>query len=106
MRKVLTALSAVALFGAAAAPALAVDQAAPAAAPAKAKYSTTDTEIGTLLDDPAAKAIVEKYLPGMTTSDEVDMARAMTLKAVQAYAPEQMTDETLAKIDAEFAQLK
>ncbi len=74
-----------------------------AAAPA-AKYSTDETEIGTLLDDPAAKAIVEKHIPGMTTNDQVDMARAMTLKAIQAYAPE-ITDEVLAAIDADFAKL-
>ena len=70
-----------------------------------AKYTTSDTEVGTLLDDPAAKAIIEKYIPGFTTNDQVDMARGMTLKAVQQYAPDKITDEILAKIDAEFAKL-
>lgn len=73
---------------------------------AKAKYSTSETDIGTLLDDPAAKAIVEKYIPGMTTSDQIDMARSMTLKAIQTYAADSVTDERLAQIDAEFAKLK
>lgn len=82
--------------------------AANAAAPgaAKAKYTTNDTEIGTLLDDPAAKAILEKIVPGMTTNDQIDMARAMTLKAIQQYAADQLTDAKLAQIDAEFAKLK
>lgn len=77
----------------------------PATATATAKYSTADTDIGTLLDDPAAKAIVEKNIPGMTTSDQIDMARGMTLKAVQQYAPDTVTDTRLAAIDAEFAKL-
>lgn len=99
-----------AALAAAALPA-AASAAAPAAAPttapaAKAKYSTADTEIGTLLDDPAAKAIIEKYIPGMTTNEQIEMARSMTLKAVQAYAPDDVTDERLAKIDAELANLK
>jgi para-nitrobenzyl esterase len=81
--------------------------AAPAAtAPAQAKYTTADTEIGTLLDDPAARAILDKYVPEMTANDQIEMARAMTLKSIQAYAPDDLTDELLAKLDAEFAKLK
>lgn len=79
---------------------------APAAAPAKPKYSTSETDIGTLLDDPAAKAIIDKYIPGMTSNEQIEMARSMTLKAIQTYAPEDVTDERLAKIDAELANLK
>ena len=79
---------------------------ASSSATAAPKYSTSETEIGTLLDDPIAKAILEKNIPGFTTNDQVDMARAMTLKQVQQYAPDAMTDEVLAKIDAEFAALK
>jgi para-nitrobenzyl esterase len=87
----------------------AASSAAPAvssSATAHAKYSTNETEIGTLLDDPIAKAIIEKNIPGFTTNDQVDMARAMTLKQVQQYAPDDVTDAVLAKIDAEFAALK
>lgn len=68
-------------------------------------YTTATTEIGTLLDDPAAKAIIEKYIPGMTTNDQVEMARAMTLKDIQQYSPDQVTDKVLAEIDAAFAKL-
>ncbi len=77
-----------------------------AAAAAKAKYNTTDTELGTMLDDPAAKAIIEKHIPGMTTNEQVDMARGMTLKAVQQYSPDDVNDARLAAIDAELAALK
>lgn len=87
---------------------LAAEPAKPqAAAPAaKPKYTTAETDIGTLLDDPAAKAIIDKYIPGMTSNEQIEMARSMTLKAVQAYAPDDVTDERLAKIDAELATLK
>ena len=77
----------------------------PAAQPAKPRYTTTDTEIGILLDDPAAKAILEKVIPGMTTNDQIDMARSMTLKSIQTYAPDQITDERLAQLDEQFAKL-
>ena len=88
-------------------PAIAATAQPAAQAPAaKQAYTSADTDIGTLLDDAAAKAIVEKYIPGFTTNPQVDMARAMTLKAVQAFAPDEVTDDRLAKIDAELAKLK
>jgi len=92
----------------AAAPALAVAQApaadAAAMAHTKAAYTTAETEIGTLLDDPAAKAVLVKHVPEMATNDQIDMARAMTLKDIQQYAPDQVTDAVLAAIDADLAK--
>lgn len=87
------------------APAMAQDAPAAAAATVKAKYTTSDTDLGTLLDDPAAKAIIEKYIPGLTNNDQIDMARGMTLKAIQQYAPDDVTDERLAAIDTDLAKL-
>ena len=90
-------------------PALALIVLAPTAATAgdaaTEHYSTSTTTIGTLLDDPAAKAIVEKNIPGMTTNGQIDMARGMTLKDIQQYSSEQVTDERLAAIDTELASL-
>lgn len=74
-------------------------------APKAAAYTSADTEIGVLLDDPAAKAVLEKYVPGLTTSSQIDMARGMTLKAIQPYAADDITDAKLASIDAELAKL-
>lgn len=86
---------------------------APAAgAPSKAAplspaagYSVEDTPIGDLLDDPRARAILDKYIPGFSTGDQIDMARGMTLRGVQPYAPDAMTDDVLAKIQAELSKL-
>jgi hypothetical protein len=72
---------------------------------AQAHYSTSETDIGTLLDDPAAVAIVNKYIPGFSTKDQIDMARSLTLKGLQQYAPDTYTDKVLAEIDADLAKL-
>ena len=85
--------------------AAAAEPAAPAVStPAKA-YSVEDTDIGTLLDDPAARAILDKQIPGMTTNPQIEMARSFTLRQIQQYAADQVTDEVLAKIDADFKAL-
>jgi len=77
----------------------------PAPAPATTAYNTTDTDIGTLLDNPKTRAILDKYLPGFSKAEQIDQARNMTLKAVQPYAADTVTDEALAKIDADLAKL-
>ena len=85
-------------------PTIAAAQSTPATT-AAAHYSTAATNIGDLLDDPAAKAVLDKYIPGMTTNEQIDMARAMTLKDIQQYSPDKITDKVLADIDAEFAKM-
>ena len=70
-----------------------------------AHYSTDNTDIGTLLDDPAARAVVDKHIPGFSSRDQIDMARSMTLKAIQQYDPVSFTDKILAEIDVDLAKL-
>ena len=43
---------------------------------------TLDTTLGTLLDDPNAKAILEQYLPGVSTNPMVGMAKGMSLNMI------------------------
>ena len=76
----------------------------PASSPAPT-YSTSETPIGELLDNPTTRAILDQYLPGFSTAEQIDAARGMTLKAVQPYAEDTVTDEKLAKIDAALAKL-
>lgn len=95
---------AAALAAAVAAPAYAADP-APAAAPAPA-YSTAGTDIGTLLDNPATKAVLDKHIPGFADNPQIEMARPMTLRQIQQFAGDQITDEALAKIDADLAAIK
>lgn len=88
-----------------AAPAIAADApAAPAAA--AAKLSSADTPIGTLLDNPAAKAVLVKYMPEFVANPQIEMARSLTLKQIQSYAGDAITDATLAKIDADLAKIQ
>ena len=68
-------------------------------------YTTADTDIGTLLDDPAAKAVLQKHVPALIEGDRIDMARGLTLRAVQQYAPDRLSDQTLAAVDADLAKL-
>jgi hypothetical protein len=83
--------------------ALALGVAAPAmAAPA---YTTADTDIGTLLDTPETKAILDKLMPGFSSNEQVAQARPMTMRAIQQFAPDQIKTEILDQIDAELAKL-
>ncbi|XJJ70587.1 hypothetical protein WBP07_30440 [Novosphingobium sp. BL-8A] len=75
---------------------------APAAAPA---YTTATSSIGDLLDNPATKAILVKHLPDLVNNPQLDMARGMTLKQIQSYSADSVTDEVLARIDADLAKL-
>jgi hypothetical protein len=67
--------------------------------------STVASRIGDLLANPATKAVLDKHFPGMSEDKQIAMASGMTLRAVQAFAPAQFTDETLDALDAEFAAL-
>lgn len=99
MTRILTAIS----FACLTAFAVGASSAEPVAA--AAQYSTADSTVGDLLDNPATKEILDKYLPAFTAAPQIDMARGMTLKSVQAFAPDTVTDEALAKIDADLIKL-
>jgi cytochrome P450 len=72
---------------------------------AATRYSTADTKIGALLADPAAKAVIDKYFPGISDDKRIGMAKSMTLRAVQKFAPDKFTTEALDAADAELAPL-
>ena len=70
------------------------------------KYSTEETDIATLLADPQAQAILEKYLPQTISNPQFSMAHSFTLAFISSFDQTgELTDENLAKIDAEFAVL-
>ena len=48
-----------------------------------AKYNL-DTPFGTLLDHPQAKAVLEQYLPGVSTNPMIAMVRGLTLNQILA----------------------
>lgn len=83
------------------APAVGAEAAAPAA-----HYSVTTTLVGKMLDDPAADAILKKMIPTVYANEMFKtMGRESTLKAIQQYEPEALSDENLAKLQAELDKI-
>lgn len=79
--------------------------ATPAAAPAEAALSTAKTKLGDLLKNPAATALVDKHFPGVSTDKRIGMAKGMTLRAIQKFAPGQFSAEALDALDSDLAKL-
>jgi len=75
------------------------------AVPAPTGYTTAATPVGTLIADPAAKIILEKYLPGISSNPRLQAVLSVPLKSIQPYAPDKITDAKLAAIDADLAML-
>ena len=105
----LSALAAV-MVSMATTPAVAAESAAkpapPAAANAPAKYSVNTSLVGTLLDDPAANALLKKMIPSVYGNEMFQtMGRDQTLRGIQQYEPEALSDATLAKVQAELDKL-
>jgi len=73
---------------------------------AAAKYSTASTDIGTLLDNPKTKAVLDKHMPEFAANPQISMARAMTLRQIQSFAADMLTDDVLDKVDADLAAIK
>ena len=81
------------------------NHAAPAAAAVDGKL-TLDTPVEAIVAKPEGKAVLEANLPGITTHEHYEMFKAMNLKQVAGMAPNQVTPEALAKIEAGLAALK
>ena len=68
-------------------------------------WSTADSRIGDLLADEEARRVLETHFPGMSDNPQIGMAKGMTLRAVQAFAPDQFTDAALDAVDADLTKL-
>lgn len=79
--------------------------AAPTGAVVAGPLSTATTTIGEILDNPAAKAVVDKHLPSVFANPRIRMARPLTLKGLQGFAKNAVSDGALAAIDKDFAAL-
>jgi hypothetical protein len=67
---------------------------------------TLDTTLGTILDDPQAKAVLDSYLPGVSSNPLVAMAQGLSLKvilsmpqAAQFGLTQEKAEEILAEIN-------
>ena len=79
--------------------------AAPAATAAAAKFNL-DTPIETLAADENAKAVLMTDLPDLLPHPSYDMFKGMSLRGVQPFSEGKLTDEILAKVEADLAAIK
>ena len=80
--------------------------AAEAAAAPPARYSVSSTLVGKLLDDPAANAVLAKMIPTVYANEMFKTSgRELTLKDIQQYEPEALSDANLAKVQAELDKI-
>ena len=80
--------------------------AADAATAPAARYSVATTLVGKMLDDPAANELLKKMIPTVYANEMFQSAgRELTLKDIQQYEPEALSDENLAKLQAELDKL-
>ena len=69
---------------------------------------TLDTKLGDLLDNPQAKAILDKHIPGTSTNPMIGMARGMSLNTILSMpqaAQYGVTKEKLENILAEVNKI-
>lgn len=95
-------------------PFTAMAQTAPAAttAPATASAASTakfnlDTPIEALVADEKAKAVLAADLKtDVTANPSYDQFKSMSLRQVQPFAPDKLTDELLKKVETDLATIK
>jgi hypothetical protein len=76
------------------------------AADAAAHYSVETTLVGKMLDDPAANALLAKLIPTVYANDQFKTSgRELTLRAIQQYEPEALSDANLARVQAELNKI-
>jgi hypothetical protein len=70
---------------------------------------TLDTTLGTLLDDPQAKAVLEQHLPGIADHPLVALAKGMSLnmilsfpQAAQLGLTKELAEQMLAEINKQI----
>jgi hypothetical protein len=80
---------------------------AEAAVPVAAKpaYTTAHTTIEVLFADPAAKAVVAKFIPTLMAKEWINDVNDMTLEQLLLWAPELVNEKVLADIDGDLAKL-
>lgn len=66
---------------------------------------TLDTTLGTLLDHPQAKPILEKYVPGITTNPMVSMIKGVSLNALLSMPQAAQLGLTKQKVEGMLAEV-
>ena len=69
-----------------------------------AKFSV-NSKVGELMNDPAARAVIDKFLPLAASNPQTKMAYGMSLKMLASFPQAEMSKELLAEIDAALQAL-
>ncbi len=67
---------------------------------------TLDTPIQSLVADPAAKAVLDRELPGLTTHDRYEQFKGLSLKGLKPFSGGLISDERLQAVEAGLKALK
>ena len=73
---------------------------------AESKYSVESTPIEEIAADPAANAVLQKYIPGFDTHAMYPQFKSLTLRQLSAYEASGLTEDKLKAIQADFDALK
>lgn len=68
-------------------------------------HSVATSKLGVLLDDPAARAVLDRHFQNLSDNPRFTGARNMTLRTLRIFAPEIFTDSALSAADAELNAL-
>ncbi len=71
-----------------------------------AKFSTSTSTIGEIMEHEGAKAAFVKVMPELAANPDLQQGYDFTLVDVQSYVPDQITDEKLKELDAELAKVE
>ena len=66
---------------------------------------SSESKVGELLDNPQAKAIIDKHIQGFSSNPQISMARNMSLKTTAGFSGGKITPAMLDAINAELAAL-
>lgn len=70
------------------------------------KGYSAETKMGILLDDPAAKGVLVKFLPQIQTAGAMlNMARGMSLKTIAGFPQAKISPDELQALVADLAKL-
>lgn len=90
-------------------PAIAQEAAEPAApqipAALPGRYDVKITTLGVLLDDAAAKDVIDKHIPGLSSEPQIDLGRSLTLLALMEFVPDRISTATLVAIQTDLNAL-
>ncbi|NND49653.1 MAG: alpha/beta hydrolase [Rhizobiales bacterium] len=67
---------------------------------------TGSATIGSLIDNLASRAVLERHMPEFVNSPQVGMARSLSLATLKRFAPDAISDEKLSAINAELMALQ